>query len=227
MHLLELDNIGYTVKEKKILTGLCLTVEQHNFLTIVGPSGAGKSTLLKLIASLLTPTAGQIYYQGKNITEYSPLAYRRQVSYCFQQPSLFGKTVKDNLLFPYQIRKKEADQTHLLRLLQKVRLDASFLNKDITALSGGEKQRVALIRNLVFLPQVLLLDEVTTGLDAKNKEVVHHLFKEVYQNGVTILQVTHDQAEIAQANKIFTVQKEASKWKTSLSAIGPWYLPLP
>lgn len=227
MHLLELKNLSYLVKGKRILSKLNLTVEQNDFLTIVGPSGAGKSTLLKLIASLLTPTAGQIYYQDKNIAEYSPLAYRRQVSYCFQQPSLFGKTVKDNLLFPYQIRKKEVDQAHLLSLLQKVQLDATFLNKEITALSGGEKQRVALIRNLVFLPQVLLLDEVTTGLDAQNKEIVHHLFQEVYQNGVTILQVTHDQAEIAQANKIFTVKKEASKWKTSLSAIGPWYLPLP
>ncbi len=72
-----------------VLKNINLSVNSGDFLTIIGPSGAGKSTLLKIIASLLTPTSGSIEYEGKDISQYSPLEYRRQVSYCFQQPSLY------------------------------------------------------------------------------------------------------------------------------------------
>lgn len=207
MHLLEIKNLNYSVNGITILKNINLSIDSGDFLTIVGPSGAGKSTLLKIIASLLSSSSGSIKYKDKNINDYSPLEYRRQVSYCFQQPSLFGKTIRDNVVFPYQIRKKKVDEERLTQLLEKVSLDRTFLDKDINSLSGGEKQRVALIRNLVFLPQILLLDEVTTGLDKKSKEIVHHLFSDVRKQHVTILQVTHDQSEIEAANKIFEIKK--------------------
>ena len=85
MHLLEIKNLNYSVDGNTILKNINLSVNSGDFLTIVGPSGAGKSTLLKIIASLLTPTSGSIEYDGKDISQYSPLEYRRQVSYCFQQ----------------------------------------------------------------------------------------------------------------------------------------------
>lgn len=207
MHLLEIKNLNYSVDGNTVLKNINLSVNSGDFLTIIGPSGAGKSTLLKIIASLLTPTSGSIEYEGKDISQYSPLEYRRQVFYCFQQPSLFGKTVRDNLIFPYQIRREEVNEEHLTELLNKVSLNHTFLKKNINSLSGGEKQRVALIRNLVFLPQILLLDEVTTGLDENSKEIVHHLFDDVRKKHVTILQVTHDKSEIEKANKIFEVKK--------------------
>ena len=164
MHLLEIKNLNYSVDGNTVLKNINLSVNSGDFLTIIGPSGAGKSTLLKIIASLLTPTSGSIEYEGKDISQYSPLEYRRQVSYCFQQPSLFGKTVRDNLIFPYQIRREEVNEEHLTELLDKVSLNQNFLKKNINSLSGGEKQRVALIRNLVFLPRILLLDEVPQDL---------------------------------------------------------------
>ncbi|MCT7895369.1 MAG: ATP-binding cassette domain-containing protein, partial [Lactobacillus gasseri] len=102
-----------------------------------------------------------------------------------QQPSLFGEKVADNLSFPYEIRKQAVDRERLLQLLHEVSLEADYLDKDITSLSGGEKQRIALIRNLIFLPKVLLLDEVTTGLDEDNKAIVHQLIERVHQQGVT------------------------------------------
>ncbi len=207
MAIIELKHVAYQVKNKHILQNVSFTVQKNDFLTLVGPSGAGKSTILKLIANLINPSAGEIRYHNKNINEFDPIAYRRQVSYCFQQPSLFGKTVKDNLLFPYQIRKKEADQNHLVDLLNRVDLENDFLDKEITALSGGEKQRIALIRNLVFLPEVLLLDEVTTGLDENSKAIVHQLIKAVHEQGITIIQVTHDQSEIKTANNIVQIKK--------------------
>ncbi len=82
------------------------------------------------------------------------------------------------------------------------------MKKNINSLSGGEKQRVALIRNLVFLPRILLLDEVTTGLDENSKEIVHHLFDDVRKKHVTILQVTHDKSEI-EVKKAFLDEKRS------------------
>lgn len=211
MAIIELQQVGYRVKDKQILQKISFSVEKNDFLTLVGPSGVGKSTILKLAANLISPTEGKILYLKQNITQLDPIKYRRAVSYCFQQPALFGKTVKDNLIFPYQIRKKPVNQSHLTDLLEQVDLPANFLNKEITALSGGEKQRVALIRNLVFLPKVLLLDEVTTGLDEQSKSIVHQLIKATYEQGVTIIQVTHDQSEINSATNVIQIQKDGIK----------------
>ena len=149
---------------------------------------------------------GTIFYHGSDIQKLDPIKYRRQVMYCFQQPVLFGKTVKDNLSFPYQIRNKEVDLVRLDSLLKIVDLPAEFLYKEINSLSGGEKQRVAVIRSIVFLPKVLLLDEVTTGLDGKSKEIVHRLIESVHRQGTTIVQVTHDQSEIQVAKNVLEIK---------------------
>ena len=203
--ILSLKNVGYRVKDKDIISNFSLDIATGAFLTIVGPSGGGKSTLLKLLANLISPTSGEIDFKDKNINAYSPTNYRRQVSYCFQQPSLFGETVKDNLEFPFKIRKQTTDQSKMEQVLESVDLKTDFLNKNITELSGGEKQRVALIRNLLFKPEVLLLDEITTGLDNDSKEIVHRLIHNVHKDNTTIIQVTHDNDEIHQAGQIIKV----------------------
>ncbi len=202
MPLLELKNISYENNQQLIINHLSLDVAANDFLTISGPSGGGKSTLLRLIASLSTPTSGKIIFNGKNQTEYSYTEYRREVSYCFQQPTLFGNSVRDNLVFPYQLREQKPDEKVILEHLRMVDLPSVYLDKPITQLSGGERQRVALIRNILFLPKILLLDEVTVGLDEKNKEIIQQLITHIHQKQVTILQVTHDEAEIKSASSI-------------------------
>lgn len=206
MTIIELKNVNYQVGKWIILNNLSFGIKNGDFLTLIGPSGAGKSTILKLIANLISPSSGTIFYHGSDIQKLDPIKYRRQVMYCFQQPVLFGKTVKDNLSFPYQIRNKEVDLARLDSLLKIVYLPAEFLNKEINSLSGGEKQRVALIRSIVFLPKVLLLDEVTTGLDGKSKEIVHRLIESVHRQGTTIVQVTHDQSEIQVAKNVLEIK---------------------
>lgn len=203
--VLSLKNISYQVKDKTIISNLSLDIEKSDFLTITGPSGSGKSTILKLLANLISPTKGIIEFKDKNIDQYSPDEYRRHVSYCFQQPALFGEKVIDNLSFPFQIRRQKFDKAKAVEALKEVDLGADFLDKKITELSGGEKQRVALIRNLLFKPDVLLLDEVTTGLDDHSKEIVHNLIKKVHQQDTTIIQVTHDNDEIKNAIKTIKV----------------------
>lgn len=198
MSLLELKEVSY----QTILSDISLTIDSGAFITLSGPSGGGKSTLLKLIASLLTPTAGEIYFNGQKQREYPYTEFRQMVSYCFQQPTLFGDTVRDNLIFPYLIREEASDQSHLEKLLAQVDLPVTYL----TELSGGERQRVALIRNLVFQPKMLLLDEVTVGLDEESKNIVHQLIATQQKAGVTILQVTHDDREIQQAKKLLIMK---------------------
>ena len=126
--------VSYRVKDKNIISDFSLDIDKGTFLTIIGPSGGGKSTLLKLLANLISPTSGEIDFKDENINTYSPTIYRRQVSYCFQQPSLFGETVKENLEFPFKIRKQQPGQDKMEQALKSVDLKPDFLNKNITEL---------------------------------------------------------------------------------------------
>ncbi|ONG05745.1 hypothetical protein BXT92_20435 [Klebsiella pneumoniae] len=105
------------------------------FKLITGPSGCGKSTLLKIIASLLSPTSGRLFFDDADVATLSPERYRQQVSYCAQTPALFGDSVYDNLIFPWQIRNKQPDPQALLADLQRFGLDENMLEKSINELS--------------------------------------------------------------------------------------------
>ena len=205
MKIFELDNLSLVSPEKIILEEISLSVEAGEHLTVTGPSGSGKSSLLKLLAALVSPSSGRIVYQGRDLEDLDPVTYRREVSYCFQQPVLFGQTVRDNVAFPFEIRQIPFDQERVLTALARLDLGPEFLDKPIKDLSGGEKQRVALVRNLLFEPKVLLLDEVSSGLDEKTKILLRTFLKDLHQEGVTLIEVTHDQQEIEAAERLVTI----------------------
>ena len=117
MKIFELEHLGLASPEKIMLEDVSLSVEAGAHLTITGPSGSGKSSLLKLLASLVSPSSGRIVYQGQDLEDLDPVAYRREVSYCFQQPVLFGQTVRDNMAFPFEIRHLPFDQKRVLACL--------------------------------------------------------------------------------------------------------------
>ncbi|WP_426082542.1 ABC transporter ATP-binding protein [Enterococcus sp. LJL51] len=198
-------SVVYRTEKEAIIKGVDLAVETGDFLTLTGPSGGGKSTFLKLLASLLSPSDGKIYYKGTDLSELDPVAYRREVSYAFQQPVLFGETVYDNLVFPFEVREVPVNQKRIREKLAQVYLDEAFLEKKISELSGGERQRIALLRNILFIPEVLLLDEVTVGLDEESKKIVNQLIQQVHHQGATIIRVTHDSEELAQSAKIIQI----------------------
>ncbi|NBJ32596.1 iron ABC transporter ATP-binding protein FetA [Serratia fonticola] len=204
--LLVLEDIHYQIDEQVILDAVSFTLKSGEFKLITGPSGCGKSTLLKIVSSLLSPTRGNITFNGKNIDDVAPEEYRKQVSYCFQTPALFGDTVYDNLALPYQIRKLKPDEKKIRQDLALLALPDSMLKKGINELSGGEKQRISLIRNLQFMPKVLLLDEITSALDEDNKRNVNELIcRLVADQGLGVLWVTHDKDEIAHADEVITL----------------------
>lgn len=209
---MQIRDVGFTVGENTILKNVNFCLSPGEFKLITGPSGCGKSTLLKIVASLLSSTEGTIIFEGKNIATLSPESYRQQVSYCVQTPTLFGDTVYDNLIFPWQIRSKNPEPDKFIADLARFGLPQDTLTKSINTLSGGEKQRVSLIRNLQFLPKVLLLDEITSALDDANKrnvnDIIHRYARE--QN-IAVLWVTHDSNEITHADDVITLQPQGGK----------------
>lgn len=207
MSLLELQHVGYRVGGTPILQDVNLKIDKQEWVTIAGPSGSGKSTLVRIIASLLSKTSGELRFAGQPIESYDPIAYRRRVSYAFQQPTLFGETVADNLAFPYQIRQEPFDQQRAITALEYVGLGEGDLTKHVTDLSGGQRQRIALLRNVMIYPEVLILDEVTAGLDADNKAFVWNMIQHFNQDDhLTIIAITHDQSEIESAKRLVTIE---------------------
>lgn len=204
--LISLEKVNYKISDQHILHDIDWQIPAGAHITLKGPSGGGKSTLLRIIASMISKTSGTLIFDGQPIESYDPIMYRRQVSYCFQQPTLFGETVADNLAFPYQIRKQVMDTQRVVTALNNVGLSERTLHQPIIELSGGERQRVALIRNILFLPKVLLLDEVTAGLDENNKQIVHAWLRQLNeQDHVTTIMITHDATEIAAADQLVKV----------------------
>jgi len=202
MALLEMKHLSFVSDGKVILDDISYSLEEGAFLSITGPSGSGKSTLLKIIATILSRTEGEIRYNGKSLDDYEPTDYRKEVSYTFQTPVLFGKTVRDNLAFPYEIRKKEFDEKKAISYLESVGLPKEYLDKEINTLSGGEKQRVALIRNVLFQPKILLLDEVTSALDEANRQIIWKWLHELRAHSeMTIIMVSHNEEESSLADK--------------------------
>ena len=206
MALLELSNIFYVVKDKFIIRDVSLSINEGDYLTIVGPSGSGKSTLLKLCSDLISPTSGIITYNGRDLSTIDPESYRKEVGYCFQRPYLFAKTVRRNILFPYDIRGMKPDMKHIESLFNLLHMPMEYLERRNDELSGGEMQRICLIRSLIFKPKVLLLDEVTSALDVVNTAIVEQVIDELHKNGMTIISITHSEEQsLRMANRRITI----------------------
>lgn len=192
MSVLQFENISLEVHGHQILQDISFSVDQGESITIIGPSGSGKSTILKLASSLQSPTGGTVSFRGRPIESYAPTEYRQRVAYCFQQPYLFGQTVWENLAFPFAMRGRFVEEARIKALFDLFHVDLQLLEKPNTELSGGEMQRICLIRSLLFVPDVLLLDEVTSALDTESTEWVEQGLMQLHREGLTLLQVTHN-----------------------------------
>lgn len=155
---------------------------------IVGPSGAGKSTLLRTCNRLEVPTSGRVLFQSVDVASLDPLSLRRRVGMVFQDPTPFGGTVRDNLL----VADPTLTDAAAASVLERVTLDAGFLDRPADELSGGEAQRVCLARALVPAPDVLLMDEPTSSVDPRTRVTLERLASSEASTGVRVLWVTHD-----------------------------------
>lgn len=181
----------------KALDGVDLEIKKGEVIVIIGPSGCGKSTFLRSLNLLETPTDGEIFLEGVNITDpqNNINLHRQKMGMVFQQFNLFPHmTILKNItLAPMKLLKqnKKGAEENALNLLKRVGL-ADRANAYPSQLSGGQKQRIAIVRALAMNPEVMLFDEPTSALDPEMVGEVLEVMKELAQEGMTMVVVTHE-----------------------------------
>ena len=205
MATITISNLSKWFGNQRVLSDIDLEVGHGEFIALLGPSGCGKTTLLRLIAGLETPNSGLIRLGDINITHLSP--EKRNVALMFQSYALMPHmTVFENVRFPLRMKNEHsrADQGSRVKgALEQVQL-SKLGGRYPRQLSGGQQQRVALARAIVAEPQVLLLDEPLSNLDARLRETMQIELKQLYQRlRMTTIFVTHDQSEaLALADRV-------------------------
>ncbi len=192
-----------------VLDSIDLFIKDKEFLTLLGPSGCGKTTTLRIIGGFLTPTGGDVLFDGVRINDVPP--HKRRVNTVFQKYALFPHLdVYDNVAFGLKIAKKSADEIDraVMEMLKIVSL-TGFEDRKVNSLSGGQQQRVAIARALVNQPEVLLLDEPLGALDLRLRKDMQNELKRIQQaTGITFIYVTHDQEEaLAMSDTVVVMDK--------------------
>jgi len=193
--LFQLEKVSILAGTKVILQDVDLVVKRGTFLSILGPSGAGKTTLLRLFNGLQSPTTGHIRLEGIPLEKISVADLRRRVGMLFQKPAVFQGTVADNLLISrrWNGAAQNISREDLERALEEVGLPAEMLEREARLLSGGEQQRMALARTLLHKPEVLLLDEPTTGLDPQlSLRLLQRVKRLQEKHDLTVIAVSHN-----------------------------------
>ena len=186
-----------------VLKGINLTIEKGEYVALMGPSGSGKSTLMNILGCLDTPTSGEYILNGKDVSKMTDTELadirNKEIGFVFQTFNLMPRTTAlDNVALPmvYAGVNKEKRHERAKEVLKLVGLEDRMLHKP-NELSGGQRQRVAVARALVNHPSIILADEPTGNLDSKTSYEIMNLFNEIYQNGNTVILVTHEE-DIAQ-----------------------------
>ena len=197
-HIIEVKNLKkYYGKKVKALDDVSINIDRGEVVVIIGPSGSGKSTLLRSLNVLETPTAGDIIFEGVNITQkgINLNLHRQKMGMVFQHFNLFPHlSVLDNLIIaPMKVLKKSKEEATdiALELLDKVGLK-DRADAFPAQLSGGQKQRIAIVRALCMKPDVLLFDEPTSALDPEMVGEVLEVMKNLAKDGMTMAVVTHE-----------------------------------
>ena len=197
MEILQVRHLSKSFGDHEVLKDIDFTVNKGDVTSILGASGSGKSTLLRCINLLETPTAGQIFYHGEDVSTMNPAQYRSHVGMVFQSFNLFANmsVLKNCMVGQMKVLKKskeEAEKTALY-YLDKVGM-TPYIHAKPRHISGGQKQRVAIARALAMNPEVLLFDEPTSALDPEMVGEVLSVMQELAREGMTMLVVTHEMA---------------------------------
>lgn len=222
--LLELSDINYSYHdlngETNALENISFAINSGEFVAIIGPSGCGKSTLLSMIAGLLTPSKGHIFLNGAPLT-----ASRTRIGYMLQKDHLFEwRTILSNVLLGLEIQNRldETSKKHALEMLKTYGLE-EFQDAKPSQLSGGMRQRAALIRTLVLEPDLLLLDEPFSALDYQTRlNVSDDIWKIIKQEQKTALLVTHDLSEaVSMADRILVLSARPGRLLREVPVVFP------
>ncbi|TNH05680.1 ferric ABC transporter ATP-binding protein [Testudinibacter sp. TR-2022] len=206
---LVLKNITKSFGKSVVIDNLNLTIKRGNMVTLLGPSGCGKTTVLRLVAGLESPTSGQVFIDGEDVTKSS--IQNRDICIVFQSYALFPHmSIGDNVGYGLKMQgvSKAEQKQRVKEALELVDL-AGFEERFVDQISGGQQQRVALARALVLKPKVLLFDEPLSNLDANLRRSMREKIRELQQRlGITSLYVTHDQSEaFAVSDEVIVMHK--------------------
>ena len=198
--MIEYKHVALRYTDKDILKDVNLHIEDGEFMVLVGPSGSGKTTMVKMINRLLEPTDGNIYMDEKRIKDYDERELRLSTGYVLQAIALFPNlTVAENIALIPEMKGwgKERVASKTVELLEKVGLPASdYADRKPHELSGGEQQRIGIVRAIIGEPKILLMDEPFSALDAISRKQLQSLTKDLHKEfGMTTIFVTHDTDE--------------------------------
>ena len=214
--ILQLEHIYKDYNQEKfvvpVLKDVSFSVEEGEYVAIMGPSGSGKSTLMNIIGCLDTPTSGTYFLKGVDISgrsdsEMSKIR-NKSIGFVFQNFNLLPKqSAVENVALPllYSGVPRKERRERAKAALEKVGLEERLEFKP-TQLSGGQKQRVAIARAIVTKPDILLADEPTGALDTASGLQVMELFKQLNQEGMTVIMITHDPDIAAHAHRVMTIR---------------------
>lgn len=216
--MLEVQNIKkiyrsrFGKNELEALKSINFTVDAGEYIAIMGESGSGKTTLLNILALLYRPTSGKVILMGKDLQEIkdSEMAkFRREnLGFVFQDFNLLDNfTVKENILLPLVLSDEKISvmEEKLLKIAKKLNV-SDLLNKYPYEISGGQKQRTAVARALISDPKILLADEPTGALDSNSTRELLKVFKDLNQDGETILMVTHSIMAASEAKRVLFIK---------------------
>lgn len=208
---IQLKNLTKCFNDFEALKNLNVEIKSGSLVSLLGPSGCGKSTTLNLIAGLIKPTEGEIYFNDKNMNDVEP--ENRNIGMVFQNYALYPHlTVFKNIIFPLKMKKvpKKEAEYKVNEIAKLVKIE-ELLHRKPKELSGGQQQRVAIARALVKEPQVLLLDEPLSNLDARLRIEMREEIKNIQQKvKITTLFVTHDQEEAMSISDEIILLKEGT-----------------
>ena len=197
-------NLTHYYNKDLALENINLEINKGEFICLIGESGSGKSTLLSLLSTLLKPTSGELFFEGKNYKDIKDIDNFRKtnVGFIFQFHYLINYlTVKENI----KLANEKATNDEIYNLLKILKIE-NLLDKYPNEISGGQKQRVAIARALINKPKVIIADEPTGNLDSKNSLNVFEILKKLSESGTTIIVATHDKELAKFANKIYEVK---------------------
>ena len=198
MAIIKLKNITKRYGEKSVLKDFSLIVNEGDYISITGASGKGKTTILNIIGMLDEPSSGTVevcgYKNPKTYSRQTTMIRRYELSYLFQNYGLIeDESVLWNLKLALEYKKvKKEEKLKLINKYLKQFELSDMLNKKVYQLSGGEQQRIAIIKLILQGSQIILADEPTSGLDKENELIVMKLLKELNEKGITIIMVTHN-----------------------------------
>ena len=214
-NILSASKINKSVGKQQILNDIDFFLKKGEFVGIVGQSGSGKTTLLSILAALQYPDSGSVLYKNKDMVSLST-AKRAQFrneyfGYIFQASNMImNLDVMDNILMPLYYGSNHFDmkigKRKAMKLLREMGLE-NCEEKKVSTLSGGESQRVAIVRALINEPDIIFADEPTGNLDSNNSEIVMNKLKSIAQSGKSVIMVTHDKDLLSRCSRVVELKK--------------------